>query len=213
MLLLNFLATALALIISFRAALFFAVYILLFSLFENERFGRFKPLFATFYAIFLLIDDVTLNSFQTLHTHYLAGLFFASIPFCFHRETIQNLLWQGVRYYTCWVYSCAFLWKFCRGFWQYPLHAKAIILAENATYLAQHHDNFIAKIQIWLIANPSFAHVLLDVGMVVQALFIVGFFTKKLDKWLFILPFLFHGLTYILLDVAFWELFAGKSIV
>ncbi len=164
-----------------------------------------KNILAIFYTVFLFIYIISFNTFQTVHTHYLDGLLLSSVVFWFSNSKSQYLLWQGLRYYTCWVYSCAFFWKLGRGFWNYPLHAKAIILAENGTYLAQHHENIIAKIQLFFIENSSFGHILLDIGMVVQSIFIIGFFTKKLDKWLFVLPFFFHLLTYILLDVAFWE--------
>jgi hypothetical protein len=157
------------------------------------------------YTCSLFTYILTLNTVQTMHTHYLDGLLLASLPWCFANRTTQSLLWEGVRYFTCWVYSCAFLWKLGRGFWKYPLHGKSVILAENAAYLAQHPHNTIAQIQLWFIENPQFAHILLDVGMLMQAVFFIGFFTKKIDKYLFILPFLFHLLTYILLDVAFWE--------
>ncbi len=179
-------------------------------LFSNYQYfigvsNFFKPFLAILYTVCLLVYIVSFNTFQTMHTHYLDGLLMASVVFGFSNNKTQNLLWQGLRYYTCWVYSCAFLWKLGRGFWNYPLHAKAIILAENGNYLAQHPHYYIAQIQLFLIQHPEFAHALLDIGMLVQSLFILGFFTKKLDKWLFILPFLFHTLTYILLDVAFWE--------
>ncbi len=173
--------------------------------FSDFPLSKLIAILSTVYSCSLFTYILTLNTVQTMHTHYLEGLLIASLPWCFTNRITQSLLWEGVRYFTCWVYSCAFLWKLGRGFWNYPLHGKAVILAENATYLTQHPHNTIAQIQFWFVEHPQFAHYLLDAGMLVQAVFIIGFFTKKIDKYLLILPFAFHSLTYILLDVTFWE--------
>ena len=164
-----------------------------------------RKIVAILYSVVLLLYIVTFNTFQTMHTHYLDGLLVMSVVFWFDRPTTQGLLLEGVRYYTCWVYSCAFCWKLARGFWRYPLHAKAIIMAENAAYLAQNPTHYLAQAQHYFIQHPALAHYLLDAGMLLQGLFLVGFFTKKIDRLLFWLPFAFHLATYLLLDVAFWE--------
>lgn len=175
------------------------------SFLEGERFLWLRKRVAILYSVSLLLYIVTFNTFQTMHTHYLDGFLVMSVVFWFKRPTTQGLLLEGVRYYTCWVYSCAFCWKLARGFWRYPLHAKAIMIAENAAYLAQNPTHYLAQAQQYLIQHPALAHALLDAGMLVQGLFLVGFFTKKIDKLLFWLPFAFHLATYFLLDVAFWE--------
>jgi hypothetical protein len=128
-----------------------------------------------------------------------------SFAFYFFDNTKFTLAWEGVRYYTCWIYTSSFIWKFVRGFWNYPLHAKAIIMHENATYLLQNPDTYLAKALQFLIVHEQFAHYFLNIGMLIQGVFILGFFTKKYDKLLFILPFFFHFTTYFLLDVCFFE--------
>lgn len=159
-----------------------------------------------FYTIILFLYFITTNTYSTVHVHYLVGLLWASVVFWSAEATTFGLLWQGLRYYTCWTYFCAFLWKTGRGFFYLREHAEAVILQENMTYLLQNKNTYDANFLHYLLHHTDMAHYLLNAGMLLQATFIIGFFTKKYDKLLFILPFLFHASTYFLLDVVFWEI-------
>jgi hypothetical protein len=159
--------------------------------------------FALFYAIILFLYTLLYNTYTCIHTSYLFGLWFVSFTFLFFDAQKFGLAWEGVRYYTCWIYASSFMWKLVRGFWNYPLHAKAIIMHENAAYLLQNPDTYLAKALQFLIVHEQFAHYFLNIGMLIQGVFILGFFTKKYDKLLFCLPFCFHFTTYFLLDVNF----------
>ena len=158
-----------------------------------------------FYSLALLVYALVFNTYSGTHTSYLYGLWFVSLAFCFFDDIKFGLAWEGVRHYACWIYASAFGWKLVRGFWHFPLHAKAIIMHENTTYLLQNPDTYLAQALRFLIAHEQFAHYFLNIGMLLQGVFIIGFFTKKYDRWLFWLPFAFHCTTYFLLDVAFFE--------
>jgi hypothetical protein len=171
-------------------------------------FYRNKPISAYisgFYSLILMIYALLFNTYSSIHTSYLYGLWFASLAFWAFDAARFGLAWQALRYYTCWIYASAFGWKLVRGFWNYPLHAKAIIMHENAAYLLQNPNTYLAQALNFLIQHEQFAHYFLNIGMLIQGAFIIGFFTKKYDKWLFWLPFFFHFMTYFLLDVAFFE--------
>ena len=145
------------------------------------------------------------NTYGGSHTHCLVGLLFAPIPFLFREPRRFAFAMQGLRYYTLWIYASAFGWKLLRGFMWQPLHGSGIIAAENALYLHQHPNTWLAHSLQWLILHPPYAQIIVVGGALLQSVFWVGFFTKRFDKLLFVLPFLFHAATYFLLDVVFYE--------
>ena len=45
------------------------------------------------------------------HTHMLTGFMVVLFPFWVRGNKAFTLSWQGIRYYTCYIYTMAFLWK------------------------------------------------------------------------------------------------------
>ncbi|MEM7103118.1 MAG: hypothetical protein AAF502_08320 [Bacteroidota bacterium] len=170
------------------------------AVFVNKRI--FPIAFGVLFALYFL----TYNSFSAHHTHCMAGILLVSIPFWFKSDKSFSFLWEGLRYFTLWIYFSAFLWKLFRGALFHLDQGYAVFLNETANYIVQAPDSFWGKTYSYFIANPDLATVFVAAGVIAQAAFIIGFFTRKLDWLWFILPILFHTISYCFLGVFFFEL-------
>jgi len=157
-------------------------------------FPRKKWIIAIF-IFFYFIYYIIFNSFGAHHTHALIPVLIAPIPFLFSKKSFFYA-WEGLRYFLLFSYSAAFLWKFFRFSWLTNNQGILIIKKNLTPYLYFNPDSCLSKIYIWLLDHPSFANAVFISGFIMEGLFIIGFFTKKLDGYLFFLS--------IILPVGFW---------
>ncbi len=170
------------------------------SLLTNRRI--FPILFGLLYFVYF----VSYNSFGAHHTHCMVGILLVSIPFWFRAEKTFDLLWEGLRYFTLWVYSSAFLWKLLRGSLFHYEQGVANFMNENATHIALNPDAWTTGIYMFFITHPGLSFAASVLAILAEGLFIIGFFTKKYDWWWFVLPIIFHTMTYLFIHVMFYEL-------
>ncbi len=160
--------------------------------------GAFWLLFSVYYFCF--------NTFGLSHTHCLVG--FLTVPVAFFPKNPRGrlLIWEGMRYFLCWAFFAAFCWKLARGYFWAPEHGLAILQSTRAMFLAYQPDTLLAQGIRWFLQNPTVIYLLMCAGALVQSCFVVGFFTKRLDRLLFSLHICFHLFTYLLMDIVFFEL-------
>ncbi len=169
-------------------------------LLKNKRFWALT--FSAFYFVFFIIS----NNFGLHHTHCITAPIFIAIPFWFKDKRNFALAWEGIRYYTLFIYSSAFFWKLFRGSLFDRDQAQILFMNENVGYMSMHPESPLTHLIQSLIQNPGIAHALLLVAAFLQAAFIIGFFTKKFDIWFFVLPFAFHLSTFLFMEVMFFEI-------
>jgi hypothetical protein len=81
-----------------------------------------------------------------------------------------------------------------------------IIKTNQAPFMLQNPASVLTHVYSFFITHPGLSYAGF-VGMVLlQGSMIIGFFTKKWDRLLFIVPILFHLINYFFVDVSFWEL-------
>jgi len=151
--------------------------------------GSFIILYFNYFIIF--------NSFGAHHTHALIPVLIAPVPFLFSRKTFFYL-WEALRYFLLFSYAAAFIWKLFRFSWLNK-NQGILILKKNLTpYLYFNPHTSLANIYQWFLNNPATTNCVFLCGFILEGLFIVGFFTKKYDKYLFFIS--------IILPVGFWFL-------
>jgi hypothetical protein len=158
-----------------------------------------------FTFLFFLLA-VNFNFYLTHNSHYLAG--FVWLLFCLwpSKEEHFALFWDGLRYYACWIYGGAFVWKLLYGaFFQWD--AGVLSCRENlAGYLFQNPETMTAHFYYWMFDHP----ILLNLGhkmvCLAEGAFLLGFFTRRFDKHLILMLFLIHLSTWLFADVFFAEL-------
>lgn len=165
-----------------------------------EKYFLFPIFSLLFYLYFLSYD-----TYMILHIHALAAMVWMTIPLWVKKNESRWLLWDGLRYYACFIYVVSFIYKIIGNslfVWENGVNSVKVNLAY---YLYQFPDTIATKIISFSIAHP----VILNAGhlviMLAEGLMIIGFFTKKFDRWLLWVPVLVHGSTYLFSDVYFIE--------
>ncbi len=162
--------------------------------------------FAIAFSVLLLIYFVTYNLVIGHHYHGLAGAILITIPFWTKNQTRFELLWQACRYYLLYIFSSAALWKILRGSVFYKEQMSNILKAQQLDLLLQQPDSLRAQVAQYLIANPDISHVVLVVNVVVQLIFLIGFFTRRADSFLFVLLIVFCAANYFVMNIVSAEL-------
>ncbi|MEM6722449.1 MAG: hypothetical protein AAF598_00350 [Bacteroidota bacterium] len=165
-----------------------------------------KTIWPVLFGLFYLTYMVTYNSYSCHHTHCMAGIFLISIPFWFKDNKAFSLTWEGLRYYALFIYASAFLWKLFRGSVFHYDQGFSIMLNESSAYLLLEPATWRSSLYWNILENPDLAHQLILAGSLSQGLFLIGFFTRKLDWLWFILPIIFQTMTYLLFHVMIYEL-------
>lgn len=186
-------------VISFFADVLMLVLPIVFIITRERIFA--VATFATLLIYFLSYNMVTGH-----HYHGLVGALVVAIPFFTKNETKFLLLWQTARYYLLYIFVSAALWKILRGTAFLPEQLSNILKAQQLPMLLQEPDSFNAQIVRCLIVRPEVSHILLLLNVLVQSVFLVGFFTKKFDSVLLWLAILFCAANYFVMNIVSAEL-------
>lgn len=131
--------------------------------------------------IIWIIYALIYNYYGTHQTHSMVGILILQIPFLFYQKKSFTWWWNGVRYYVLWMFFSAGMWKLIRG----------SAFQENQGYnifLQNHVGAMIEKgyvsIESTIASFPTLLNFLFVVGVFMELLFVVGFFTKKWDRYL-----------------------------
>jgi hypothetical protein len=149
---------------------------------------------------------VIFNSYLCHGSHYLAGMVLLSVTFWPRKDENFDLLWEAMRYYACWIYGSAFLWKVgMGGFFQWD--AGALTFKSNlAAYLYQNPGTQISHVYYFFIQHPFFLNIGHKIVTIIEGLMLIGFFTKRYDVLLIVLSLATFFSIYIFSDVFFIEL-------
>jgi hypothetical protein len=169
--------------------------------------------FPIVFAALFLIYVITINTYSVAHSHQLAVMSLIPLPFFCRKNNNWLLLWRGMRYYVCYLYSIAFIWKLAIGksllFWNQGVNSAKYNLGE---YLYHFPDSFLSAVYRWFIAHPY----LLNAGFVLvsflEGALLIGFFTRKWDRLLILFIFFIHASTYLFSDVFFAEFLVGAIL-
>src|ERR1051325_957946 len=102
-------------------------------------FSRFW-IFPMFLAIFLWTYYITFNTYAG-HHYYQIGFLFIVLPFTAKGEKNFDFLWEAVRYYCCFMYASAGLYKLFRGSIFHPEQMQSILMNDNASNLYNNHSD------------------------------------------------------------------------
>ena len=159
-------------------------------------------------TILFFLYVVQLNTFMCWHYHNLMPLILILFPLCFKNVLSFSILFKALRYFVLFIYGSAAIWKLVRGSvfnhgqmnWIIDSNFKERI--SNTNYELNIFEDFILMIG----NHPELAQIILVLGILIEFIFLIGFFTTKYDLFLIILAILFHIGTSILVDVSFVQL-------
>lgn len=157
------------------------------------------------FTLLLLTLNVSTNIYITHSMHYLGAMIVLSCAFWTKSDAVFNLLWQGARYYACYIYASAFIWKILLGsFWQWD--AGVLSFKSNiANYLLLNPETSLAHFYYFFLQHEWLLNIGQKATILAESLFIIGFFTKKYDRLLIFAAIFIFVATYIFADVFFAE--------
>lgn len=164
-----------------------------------------RRIFITSFFILYFTYYIIFNSYSTQHTHSKAGMLLATIPFMVP-DKMFYYLWEATRYFTLFIYTDAFLWKLLRFSIFKKDHGSLVIKKNFAGFLYYNSNSYLANSFKWLLEHPVIIQTIFLAGFMLEGCFIIGFFTKRFDKYLFVISILLPvGFLY-LSDAFFFEL-------
>lgn len=141
------------------------------------------------------------------HSHPMAGIFFLSLAFWPKKETSFKIVWEGIRYIIIFIYVDAFAFKLLNGAVFNPTQGMANV-KENIGWIMLGNDSFIFNKDFYAFFLQHNA--LMQTGylliVLLEGIIVLGFFTKKFDRYLFWCPIVIHTINYIFVDVCFAEM-------
>jgi len=168
--------------------------------------GRFSVtlgiLFAISLYIYFLLHSILVYTCLQAYTCYLllSCLFFLN-----NKEPFQFVL-KIVRWMFLYSLGSAGIWKIFRGAVFEPNEFSNILIGQHAEYLRDNCTQFMCRIYFILIEFPLLSYALYLVATVIELSFLIGFFTRRYDKWLVLLAFVFVFFDQQVMRIAYWTM-------
>ncbi|RQO31397.1 hypothetical protein DBR32_05385 [Taibaiella sp. KBW10] len=164
-----------------------------------------KNYFAVLFSILLLLFIITTNIYVNFNQHYLFLLWLATLPFCMRSDRSFALLWEGLRFYACWVYGSTFILKLINGAmwqWDYGLQTMKEQVAE---YVFLNPGSTLTMAYSWLIQHGTLVNIGQKFVFLAEGMFLIGFFTRKYDRFLIFMGLFIFISTALFANVFFIE--------
>ena len=133
------------------------------------------------------------------------GYLLAPVPFLAFSEKRFDLLWNLLRYWVCFLYVSAGIYKICYGGFGYGDNMSHILLQENAEWFVFNREGPWYHVIDHLVQHPALSQWFYRVTVLVDLGLAIGFFTKRFDKWLLATLVAFHLGNLLLLHIPFVE--------
>lgn len=170
----------------------------------------FRPKQWVFGLLFMLSFTVyymSFNSAMTHHAHPMSGYIFVGFLMLLTPNAKRFTLgFYALRHYACFVMASAGLWKVGRGAFFHPNQMTNILMVQHTDYrAARGEDYWYSQFVEWLIQHPDWTQWLWYLGVVLELAFLIGFFTRKFDKWLILCFLGFFIADYWIMNLYFFE--------
>jgi hypothetical protein len=163
-------------------------------------------IFALIYLATLVLYFSAYNVTATHQEHTLIGAIAVAFLLCFKDNFRFSTVFSAVRYYVCFLMASAFFWKFSRGALWHEGQMTNILKNQHAAIIYQTDNTLYSSWINYLIDNPIFANTLWWIAAMIELSFIIGFFSKRFDSFLFFLFWLFILADFLVMGLHFWEL-------
>ncbi|HEY4112107.1 hypothetical protein, partial [Puia sp.] len=178
-------------------------------LFYSTRKGQFSRglgiLFLLFLALYWLLADIFWQ------VHHEPFILYVLIPLAFitNREDRFYSILQGCRYYFLYVFVSAAVWKIARGAVFNGEEMSRILLVHHSDWLSGDPTSLISRVYAWLIDHPLVAQGLYLGGVVFEATFVLGLFTRRYDRLLMVLAIVFVLADWWVMRIPYWPILLG----
>lgn len=177
------------------------------------RFQRFSIAlgipFIVFFYLYLLLQSLLLQySLESQIPYFLLSFLFIS-----NRE---ERFWQVVslvRFVLLYVMFTAAVWKLARGSVFYAEEMQHLLIEQHVAHLTASKADLIAPLHTFLIAHPSLAQGLYGMATLLEFAFLIGFFTRKYDRWLLLLLIAFVLTDHMIMRLPYWSMLVSGIVL
>jgi len=150
------------------------------------------------------VQCYTLYPSNSIEGH-IAWLFF---PFLFlaNDEKTFKLLFEGLRYFFLYFFVSAGIWKLVQGGVFNLAEMSGVLLYQHNQLLSSSPGYWQTDLISYLVLHTQLSYFLYLSATLLELFFIIGFFTKKYDRFLAILFVLFLIADYYLMRIPYFEL-------
>jgi hypothetical protein len=168
---------------------------------RNWSVGVAVSLFIFNFIYAIIVCMFSLNALEQLVPFILFPLIF--IPLSLNSFWF---LFQALRYFFLFYFASAGVWKFVQGGIFNLQQMSGILIVQHKDLLVNASGSFWQlNLYSWLIEKPMIGYMLYLISALLELLFIIGFFTKRLDKWLIIIYLLFLIMDAVIMRIHYWE--------
>jgi len=150
------------------------------------------------------VECYTLYPINSIEAH-LAWLLFPVLFITTSTATFA-FLFEGLRYMFLYLFMSAALWKLWEGSIFNIHQMSGVLLFQHSQQLTNSPNYWQSKLYLWLINHETVSYILFLLAFLAELSFIIGFFTKRFDKWLFALFVLFLLMDHFIMRIPYYEL-------
>jgi len=173
------------------------------------RKDRFSPLlgwvFCAYVTLYLLLADLF---WQIHHGPFILYVLLA-FAFVTNREERFYSILRGCRYYFLYIFVSAAIWKTVRGAVFDGQEMSHILLLQHIDLLSSDCQTALCRFYAWLIGHPAVAQSLYIGAVLMESVFVVGFFTRRFDRSLLGLAVLFVAADLLVMRIPYWTMLLG----
>jgi hypothetical protein len=173
------------------------------------RKDRFSPLlgwiFCAYVTLYLLLADIF---WQIHHGPFILYVLLA-FAFVTNREDRFYFILRGCRYYFLYIFVSAAIWKTVRGTVFDGQEMSHILLLQHIDLLSGDCQTALCRFYAWLIGHPAIAQGLYIGAVLMESVFVIGFFTRRFDRLLLGLAILFVAADLLVMRIPYWTMLLG----
>jgi hypothetical protein len=162
--------------------------VLVFTTLLNNRFQYTAALLS---VVINFIYALLISSLTALSIEGFVCWILLPVIFVFKSETAFYYGLHIMRYIFLLIFFSAGLWKIRAGGIFNVEQMSAILLLQHSSYITADPGNWFSKFIIYLVNNTWLSYAIYLMATLAEIAFIVGFFTKKADKFLILIFVLF----------------------
>lgn len=156
-------------------------------------------------SLYLLLADI----FWQMHYEPFILLLLLALAWTTNKPARFYALMKVCRYYFLYAFVSAAIWKSARGAVFNGQEMSRILLIHHTDLLTGDCSSFACRAYHWLIVHPVISQPLYIGGALLEASFVLGFFTRRFDRLFIVLAILFVIADLLLMRIPYWTILLG----
>ena len=136
------------------------------------------------------------------HRNYQSGIFMVFIPFLFKSEKNKIFAFEATRYFLLFFYVSAAFLKLYNHSLVSEVHFSHLLSGQFTPYYLEANTGLRTNANLYLINHPAVSYILYLASFIAELIAIIGFFTKRFDKWIALVLLVFHFSNWFIMDIA-----------